>query len=279
MKNLITINSKINPLDTDELFFNTFSPEKIEYLFSDSMLTKEGEDVFFIAVKLKNDVSLPIFAESLGAWIISNYTLQIIKEILNQRFMEFDDTDTAEIIENTQNSVNFFNMIYGNKLIVKKLSNYFETYDYISVEGFLRFRVAEYRRAVEMLLSEAIEELYIKKEYSEFICLIKQYVDECPCMIDFVHVKVNLDGDFAFYDFKKTEVLLEKDNRDLTEIFSTREDLLVSVLISLAPKRIMWHSDFKNSNQNVFNTVKEIFGDRVSVCSGCELCNDKSENV
>lgn len=268
MENILIINSLY-----DNLFFDNFFPlEKADYFCFDTVKTKEGESRYSFVVKLKTAVKATVFAEKLAKWLLLKYKHNIIKDVLKERFISFSPEETAKIIENTENSLKFFDKVYGEKLIVKKITNFFMTNQTLNINGFLRFRIKEYRRAVEMFLFEAIEELQVKNEYNEFIELLKAYIDSCSSLIDFIHIKTDISGKILFYDFKKTEILFETENKDSIEIFSTRDDLVMNILISLAPKRILWHTNSRYPDLKIFNTLKEIFGDRISLCNGCELC-------
>ena len=123
---------------------------------------------------------------------------------------------------------------------------------------------------------DAAEEYYIEKEYEEFIELLSDYIDQCPSMIYLLHISHKPDGEFLFYDFTKTKIRIDAEKttaHNPIENFLTYEDMLVSILITLAPKRIIWHSSEKHENNNITKTIQRIFKDRFSVCCGCELCD------
>lgn len=50
------------------------------------------------------------------------------------------------------------------------------------------------------------------------------------------------------------------------------EDLVVSALITIAPRNIMVHTSDRLSDKEVLETIKSVFEGRVVVCEGCELC-------
>jgi hypothetical protein len=50
------------------------------------------------------------------------------------------------------------------------------------------------------------------------------------------------------------------------------EDLLVSALITLAPKEVVLHIKNEGQYDNTVTTLKNVFSNRVMVCMGCDLC-------
>ena len=101
------------------------------------------------------------------------------------------------------------------------------------------------------------------------------YIDDKIPMVDLLHIKANPDGSFSFYDFRQSSIAFSVEEDSVSQLFKnflTEEDKLISVLITLAPKRIIWQETEKNKNQNIIKTVSEIFKDRFSLCNGCELC-------
>jgi len=78
------------------------------------------------------------------------------------------------------------------------------------------------------------------------------------------------------YDFTKTNISINLEKTtpyNPIENFLTNEDILISILIALAPKRIIWHSTENSENLNITKTIKAIFKERFSICCGCELCD------
>jgi hypothetical protein len=51
------------------------------------------------------------------------------------------------------------------------------------------------------------------------------------------------------------------------------DDLLVSTLITLAPKLITIHCISSFKNKELLETIKNVFTNRVLICNGCNLCS------
>ena len=259
-KNVIDKIIKLNENSIDYFIIQETQGKKSQYIFS---------------IKSRRKLQQEYIAELLSEWILRNLEPQFMSEILQSDFVD-NDYDKQQIISSVTKKTDFIRYFYNKGYIVKKITNYLKCENKMQIEGFVRFRLPEYRQELYELLYDATEEFYIKKEYDEFIKLICAYVDESPPMIDLLHIKHKSNGEFVFYDFTKTKIQIDADETTVhnrIENFLTYEDMLVSILITLAPKRIIWHSSKKLENHNITKTIKEIFKERFSLCCGCELCD------
>ncbi len=270
MNNILNITSKVNIGD----IIKNFLPIEIDYLYTQLVVDKRGGKHYFTSISFIKPIESKVLAEVLSSFIIDNYEEKLLIDILNREFIEFSNAEAEEIIETAKNSIKVFNQIYNKIIFVKNLTNYLNGSNYISIEGFLNFRTSEYKRIVEMVLADSIEKFFIKEEYNDFIDMLKSYISYSEPQIDLLHIKPNIDGTFLFYNFKKERIIFEIDNVNPIEIFVTNNDILMSILITLIPKRIIWHRNSQIKCDNIETTIKNIFEDRVTVCSGCELCND-----
>ena len=50
------------------------------------------------------------------------------------------------------------------------------------------------------------------------------------------------------------------------------DDLLVSSLITFAPRKIIIHSSGRFRNKELMETIKNVFSGRVVICQGCDIC-------
>ena len=213
-------------------------------------------------------------AEILGDWIVKNLEPSVIEEILSSEFCA-DNNDKQKILDSVDKKNGYVEKFCNRKCIVKKLTQYLSKENSIIIEGFVRFRLTEYRERLCAKVYEAIEELWLEREYREFIELLKLYISNLAPMIDLIQIKKNSDGKFEFFDLskKKIEINIEKSTpQDPIEIFLTNDDMLLSILIALAPRRIILHESENVKNKNIIKTFEEIFGKRFSLCGGCDFC-------
>lgn len=251
------------------------SADKIDYVYTESKKQKYGKR-YFLYMKGKINALDKAMLECLSCWIVNSYEAELIEKLLRLEFDEFSPKQTAEILQivNAKADLNYKNRV--TKLIVKELSKYFEREKNLSIEGFLNFRLNEYHRAVELLVCEAVEEYFAEREYREFIELVKQYIAEKPAITDLLHIKANANGSFDFFDFRHRPISFYADEIFLFDDLLSEADKVMSVLISLIPKRIIWHGSANFENKSLVKTLEEIFEDSFTKCSGCKLCTPQS---
>ena len=141
------------------------------------------------------------------------------------------------------------------------------------IEGFLRFRAKEYKSEVNQAVEYALDEYVVDKEYLEFILLLKHFVDSQKPQLECLHVGMTPQGKFHLYNdegVKVTHQFLEDYQLDNVHELGY-EDLLVSALISVAPRQITLHIRYEGF-KDTLKTIRSVFGDRVHDCQGCSLC-------
>ncbi len=126
-----------------------------------------------------------------------------------------------------------------------------------------------------------MDDFLIEREYREFVQLLKYFVDIQESKIESVHVLIKGGGVFKLYDGNMRPVrsdYLEGYIIDLADNEINYEDLLISALITIAPKEITLH--YKNNNGMIatLDTIKKVFAGRIKECKGCKLCTSTLKN-
>ncbi|MHB8126754.1 MAG: sporulation protein YtxC [Desulfitobacteriaceae bacterium] len=149
-----------------------------------------------------------------------------------------------------------------------------ENNSFFDVEGFLRFRALDYKQEVDKALAYTVDEFILQKEYLEFIELLKHFLDTQAPRIDTLHVGINSKGKFHLFNDQGEKVTGQfLDNYTLDDGGSefSYEDLLISSLIAVAPRQVVLHICY-DGYRDTLQTVRKVFKDRVSYCSGCAIC-------
>lgn len=272
MSDSVEISSGINlAVVADKIVQSAYNG--IDYFIIEEVKGKNNR--YILNLTSQKSLQKEYIAELLSDWILRYYEPEIMAEILQSDFVD-NEFDKQQILSAVTKQADFIRYFYNKAYIVKKITNYLKLEKIIQIEGFVRFRLTEYRQELYNMLYDAAEEYYIEKEYKEFIDLLSEYINQSQPMIDLLHISRKSNGEFVFYDFAKSKIMIEEEkNTDLNliENFLTYEDMLISILITLAPKRIIWHSSDKTVN-NIAKTIQSIFKERFSVCCGCELCDN-----
>ncbi len=215
--------------------------------------------------------------------ILNKWESIIINDIIRDNYYYFDESERRLILENVQKYIqgNGANGISRNVLrrnqIYQRLCEFLNTNDQLVVEGFIRFRLKEYISELRNAIENAVDDFLMEKEYGEFIQLLRYFVEIQDPRVDITHVVAKSNGHFCLYDDKKQnisndyleDVVMQIDN----EI--SYEDLLISALISISPRKIVFHYQENNFPASTVKTIKEVFVGRVETCTGCEWCQNE----
>ncbi|RCX20977.1 putative sporulation protein YtxC [Anaerobacterium chartisolvens] len=231
-------------------------------------------------------------SNALADYIIRKYEEKLVSRIINSNYCYFNTTEKKQILNIALNVIrdddkNFLNSLFRMRrrnVIIRKLMDYFESCDSLILDGFVNFRLKDYMKDLEEIVDKAVDEFLMEREYREFIRLLKYFVEIQDPKFDVIHVIVGYDNRYILLDQNKIEITNECIQEFVNEISEGEinyDDLLVSSLITLAPKNIIIHSTDQFKNKELLETIKNVFSGKVRICGGCEICMInmvKSEN-
>ncbi|WP_163194408.1 putative sporulation protein YtxC [Clostridium thermarum] len=165
--------------------------------------------------------------------------------------------------------------------IIDKIIACIEENNEININGFITFRMKELREDIEAIVDKVVERYMVDKEYSEFIKLLKYFVEIQDSKLDTVNIIIDSKGKYQIRDENGKEFLKEFLNELSTEKISENniEDLIISGLITNAPRKINIHGAKYCTNKEVLDTINNVFTDRVTMCNECELCKSVAHNI
>ncbi|SHK13111.1 putative sporulation protein YtxC [Paramaledivibacter caminithermalis] len=224
-------------------------------------------------------------AIGISNYIVDVLELKIIEKILKSNYYFLKPSEKTIIIEQLQKDID--NEIYDESVnipykvnrkakIIYKLMDFLEDSNSLNIEGFVNFRLRNYLEDIYEVIDRVIEEYVMEKEYNEFIKLLKYFVDIQEPKIDLINIIVDKRGKYHFFD-DKNRVLDDNYIRglidDLDDNNLNNDDLLISSLITIAPKKIIFHFANNVKNTEIIETIKNIFDKRVYICRNCKICN------
>jgi putative sporulation protein YtxC len=162
--------------------------------------------------------------------------------------------------------------------ILSRLLDYLEAAGEVNLEGFIRFRLKDYLEELEEAVDHAIDDFLLEREYREFVRLLRYFVDAQTPRMGVAHVVFGRDGHFRIFDEGAREVESQALRQFVVETLESDvayEDLLVSALITLAPRSVRVHDRFGEADRESVETVTEVFEGRIEFCSGCALCRSR----
>ena len=233
-------------------------------------------------VNLFNKMKICI-SNALADYIIRQYEERIIKKIINSYYCYFNNIEKKEIFRLVYDIIKNDELFSDNLLkfnrkniIFQKLVDYFQASDSIILDGFINFRLKEYMKILGTIVDRAVDEFLVEKEYQEFIKLLKYFVEIQEPKYIIVHVIFeNISDSYILYDHSGNDITNECVKEYLSDIIDeeiNKDDLLVSSLISFAPRRIIMHMGGVVENKEIVDTIQSIFSGKIIICNGCEFC-------
>lgn len=92
------------------------------------------------------------------------------------------------------------------------------------------------------------------------------------------HVLLGADGQFQVLNENGETVgdkYLEEIVLETMQNETCYDDLLISALITIAPRRLTVHCQPTQEREENMQTIKAVFGDSMRVCHNCSLCKQR----
>ncbi|MDD6795724.1 MAG: putative sporulation protein YtxC [Clostridiaceae bacterium] len=210
--------------------------------------------------------------------VISKYKEKEMFQFLTDTYFFLKQDEILEVEEEImkvlygkQPSSNDIFVFCSNKInnIMDKIKSCIEENKEININGFLTFRMRELREDIEDIIDKVVEKYMVEKEYKEFIKLLKYFVDIQESKIEDVNLVIKPMGGYAITDGYGKDIFAEF-LKDLSNcklgIDANVEDIIISGLITNAPKHINIYGKDKISNSEFIETIENVFEGRVTFC-------------
>lgn len=251
-----------------------------ECAFPISVSEAEAEDsVTYISLEPSDDVfMLDQYVNVIAEYIIDRYEIRLLRRILEEKFDHLSVVTKREVLKSVECCADDPEVGYQarKQAVVLNIYDYLKEDNTMLVDGFVAFRLKEYEALLVKLAEALVERYEAHKEYEEFISLLKYFVGIQKDRPKMAHVLAAKEGGYVildtegkditapcFADFLEGEVLLTEEAYD---------DLLISVLITLAPETITVHNKNNIRNQELFSTIFRVFDGNIIYCEGCKFC-------
>jgi len=215
-------------------------------------------------------------ANVLADFLVEEWEQQVLKQMVSKDFGYFNSDEQSKILRLSEKILNGEELYQLSRKVKlrEKIQSFLEQHRHINADGFLRFRMQGYLSDLRDSLCKAVDEYLVEKEYSEFIRLLRYFVEIQDPKLLMVHVVMLQSGVCQVYD--EYHKLLHHEYLDNFEAGAdpevSYEDLLISALITLAPENIVVHTESFKAKPEMRETIKSIFEGRVVECASCDLC-------
>ena len=251
---------------------------------------KSGKALYLLpqAAEAQQPGAMESFISALiSQFIIFDLRDLLFQDILRYNYFYFRKEERDEILLQARRSLE--KGLTGHRqdtfreITERKLRDYLINQDdHLNVEGFIYFRLPDYQLELKHLVDDAVENYLTEKEYREFVRLLKYFLEIQQPKIDMIHLAVDEKGQFQITDqrFKKIDPReWEEFDLDDSEGDSDYEDVLVSMLVSVAPRKIMLHQNVMPRYPRTVDTLRRIFDDRLILCNNCAYCRQEVVNL
>lgn len=224
---------------------------------------------------------------TLSKIIIEIYQKSIINKVTNNMcyYLDINEKErikdkALEILKDEELSKEAYYDICEKEKIEKTIRNYLIENNEIILEGFINFRLRFLLYKVEAVVEKLLAEFLLEKEYNEFIKILQYFVEIQEPKIELVNIVIKKDNKYLLYDRDNNFInndYLEEIVDEMSENDMNYNDLLISSLITIAPKKIVLHIDENLINKDIIQIIKNVFMDKVSICNECKLCKNKRD--
>lgn len=177
--------------------------------------------------------------------ILNFYEEKMLYNFINFDYFYFTNSEKDSIFDIAQEILSENEAIYNPR----KNTLYHICYNYVQnnksmiLDGFVNFRIREYSIILNELIAEAASTFTIKKEYDEFIDLLKTYVNSTPSTAKEVHL-IYFANDALLLDEHKNIIKIDKNiasAKYLSDITFSSNDYCLNTLLNILPKKIYLH--------------------------------------
>lgn len=262
-----------------------YSIDEVNSDGSTSIICSIKEDKLFSKKTMESyEVLISHVSNALAEYIIRKYEEKLIARIINSNYCYFNAIEKKEILNLALRLIrnddkNFLNSIFQirrRNVIIRQLQDYFQGSNNLILDGFVNFRLKDYINDLEEIVDKAVDDFLMAREYKEFIRLLRYFVDIQEPKFEIIHIAAGFENKYVLMDERKNEVTNECIQEFVNEISEGEinyDDLLVSSLITLAPKKIVIHGTGQFRNKELMETIKNVFSGKVIICNGCEICS------
>ena len=258
--------------------------EKLNNLkFNDTYFSCKKFRIYYnIIIHFKgNNINLFLvqLSKLLSAFIIDLFEENITKSLIKSEYFYFDNLEQQQILNITMQDLYDSEEAINSdsnriKIINDKLYEYLNYNHSIILKGFIKFRIRNYLEALLEQIDKSVNKYIIEKEYTEFISLLRLYVNSEKSSCSEVHL-IYHNYKPLLLDENKNIININEDALNvkyLSDITFSSNDYTLNTLLNIIPNKINVHLIDEKIDEFI-NTLKLVFEERVIFCSNCPICD------
>ena len=252
---------------------------KGKYTFVGCSIT-EGELSFRNYERVKDALKTYV-AKIIADFILNWEERKLIRRFIVRRYDYFSKEEQDQIYDNSLQLLSSnpvvlreFGLQERRRRIMTRIMDYFDHHHELVVDGFVQFRLKDYRENLGRIVEKAADDFMMALEYKEYVRVLRYFISTQESQVPEAHVVIHHSQFFSILDaygkaleHQYSHAVAACNPNDLDY-----EDLLITALVTLSPYRVIIHNPCNIGALNMVNTVREVFEDRSVMCQGCELC-------
>lgn len=154
--------------------------------------------------------------------------------------------------------------------IISKINECLNENNELNINGFIRFRMRSLREDIEDVIDKVIQKYMVDKEYNEFIKLLKYFVEIQDSKMEKINITIDREGKYRVEDEGGKDIF----NQFTKEIGDSKigidaniEDIIISGLITNAPKEVLIMGKENCKNNEFIKTIENVFKERIIYCN------------
>lgn len=211
--------------------------------------------------------------------IIKEYMIEECYKYLDKSYFYFEDSESIIIKQNIVEEVN--NDIKTGLIFKNKIKEYLQDNSSLNISGFIKFRLKFINSYAQQVVENCIDNYLIKKEYSNFINILKYFSDEDMESKENINIIFKNDK-LQIYDdnMKKISFISNVEfSKELDASEIIYDESIINSIITISPKRIIVHLSnnyeaMDELSKNTIDIINKLFVDRIKFCTDCEYCKN-----
>ncbi|WP_455539561.1 putative sporulation protein YtxC [Terrisporobacter sp.] len=259
---------------TDKIMQINFLPQDIELIkgfihskgyFNRVTYSSKLDGIYIDMSKVKDNDE---FCLDMTELIISLIKKRDLKDYIWKTYTNIDDKEKNSVYSE---ALNLFDkkQDFIKETVFSKVSDLVIENKDLNLDGFFKFRMKDFVSYISILSDIALEEHLIKRDKKEFLDSLKYFIDIQEEKMNLLRIVITKQGHFILSDEngKSIENFNNEEIRNLAiEENLNSEDILISAIMTLCPKKIEILDKINNQKSNdIIEIVSLLFEKKVTV--------------
>lgn len=213
------------------------------------------------------------FSNILSNYIVNYCEKNFVQQQLTFDFFYFSPQEKKLIQESTIKSLNLESNVERKFSILQdSIIKYFTNNTSCNLDGFINFRLYNYKSFINLVLETVINDYVLQKEYSEYVNLLQEYIKMQIPQSESVHLVYSTEKKVLLDDSKNVIANTSNPQIYLSDISFSSNDFILNSLLSLLPKKLYIH--LNSEEDNFIKFIKLIFKDKFIICEDSQTYNN-----